>query len=153
MEEREGGNTVSGRIAEQQHERREGRSGSIRKRESKGRVKGSTRDRRLWEFPVPLHPRYLSHGRISDTRQRETAQRSAERRTNFRDFPPSNRTCWKVARRISPSRIYGWSWRIDRSNVPRSLNFYKTIRENNGLRSSSGRNIVPFWFNQSDLIN
>jgi len=29
-------------------------------------------------------------------------QRFVERRTNFRDFLPSNRTRWKVARRISP---------------------------------------------------
>lgn len=40
---------------------------------------------------------------------------SAERPANFRDFPPSDR---EVARRISPPRIYGWSWRLDSYNIP-----------------------------------
>lgn len=56
---------------------RGGERGRERERERE-RVKGSTWDRRLREFPVALHPRYLSCGRIGDTRQRERSQNVAQ---------------------------------------------------------------------------
>lgn len=51
--------------------------------------KGSTRDRRLREFPIPSIPdtyraaESAIHGNVKPT--------FAKRRTNSRDFPPSNR--------------------------------------------------------------